>query len=264
MEIISKDFSLFETHFHSDPEISDEDYYNNSMESGVKFFLAASSDFESSLRSEEFADKFTNAWFSAGVHPHDAESHADRISEFAKFAKNRKCAAIGEIGVDYFYDNSERSVQLDVFEKFLKMALDFNLPAIIHCRDKADSEQAYIDTFLLLKDFSASGGRFVVHCYTGTPLWAEKFLDLGGYLGITGIVTFPKAENVREVLKIIPDERLVIETDAPYLAPVPKRGKRNHSKYLPYIAERISLERGVSLRSIAELTTGNARKLFRV
>jgi len=264
MEIISEDFSLFETHFHSDPKVSDEDYYNHSMNAGVKYFLAASSDFDSSMRSEEFAEKFTNAWFSAGVHPHDAESHASRVNEFSKFAKNRKCVAIGEIGVDYFYDNSERSIQLQVFEEFLKMGLDFNLPVIIHCRDKADSEQAYIDTFILLKKYAASGGKFVIHCYTGTTAWAEKFLDLGAYLGITGIVTFPKAENVRDVLKIIPDDRLVIETDAPYLAPVPKRGKQNHSKYLPYIAERIAVERGVSVDVIADLTTGNAKKLFGV
>jgi TatD DNase family protein len=262
MEIISEDLSLFETHFHSDSEIDDEDYYNHAVNAGVDYFVAASSNLDSSISSETFAEKFNNVWFSAGVHPHDAALDADNISEFAKFAKNRKCVAIGEIGVDYFYNNSEREVQLQVFDRFLKMALDFNLPAIIHCRDKADSEQAYIDTFLHLKKFAADGGRFVVHCYTGTIAWAEKFLDLGGYLGITGIVTFPKAQNVRDVLKVIPDDKLLLETDAPYLAPVPKRGKKNHSKYLPYIAAKIAEERSVSLKTIAETTTSNAKKLF--
>jgi len=264
MEIISENLSLFETHFHSNPEITDEDYYNNSLSVGVDYFLAASSDLDSSFRSEQFAEQFTNVWFAVGVHPHDASKYVDSVQDFAKFAKNRKCVAIGEIGVDYFYNNSEREVQLQVFEQFLKMSLDFNLPAIIHCRDKADSEQAYIDTFLLLKKYASDGGKFVIHCYTGTTKWAEKFLEIGAYLGITGIVTFPKAENVRDVLKIIPDDRLVIETDAPYLAPVPKRGKKNHSKYLPYIAERVAVERGVSLQAIAKITTNNAKKLFNV
>ena len=262
MEIILKDTPLFETHFHIPPDVQAEDYKRESIDAGVKYMIAAASNLESTVLSEKFAEQCADTWFSAGVHPHDASNHPDSIQDFAKFAKNRKCVAVGEIGVDYFYNNSEREIQLQVFEQFLELALSHNLPAIIHCRDKDNSEQAYIDTFCLLKEFAGDGGRFVIHCYTGSVGWAERFLKLGGYLGITGIVTFPKAENVRDVLKTIPDDRLLLETDSPYLAPVPKRGKTNHPKYLPYIAQKVAEERGVTLQKIIEQTTANAKKLF--
>ncbi len=264
MEIKINKRPLFESHFHPDSAISFAKYRQESSDAGVKYLLAASNDLESTLLAEAFAESSENSWFSAGVHPHEVAQHINMVQKFAKFAKNKKCVAIGEIGLDYFYQNSERNIQLQVFEEFLKLARHVNLPAIIHCRDKEESEQAYIDTFLLLKRFAADGGQFVIHCYTGTTEWANKFLDLGAYLGITGIVTFPKAQNVRDVLKIIPDDRLLIETDTPYLAPVPKRGKTNHSKYLPHIAEKIADERSVSVEKIAELTTANAKKLFAI
>ena len=144
------------------------------------------------------------------------------------------------------------------------MALDHNLPAIVHCRDKNSAEEAYQNTFTLLADFAKNGGKFVLHCYTGTTYWAEKFLSLGGYLGITGIVTFPKAQNVRDVLQIIPNNRLLIETDTPYLAPIPKRGKTNHSKYLPFIVEKIADEKNLEIDDLILLTTENAKSLFEI
>ena len=264
MRIKIKDISLFESHFHVVPDISFSEYSQESRDAGVKYLLAVGSSFESTLLSEKFAENCDRSWFSTGAHPHEAAQFIGNVDDFAKFAKNRKCVAVGEIGLDYFYEFSEREKQLRVFKDFLKLALDFSLPAIIHCRDKDTSEQAYIDTFLLLRQFAADGGRFVVHCYTGTTEWAKKFLDLGGYLGITGIVTFPKAQNVRDVLKIIPENRLLIETDTPYLAPVPKRGKTNHSKYLTYIAERIADEKSISIDDVAKMTTDNAKKFFNV
>ncbi len=262
MQNIKEKLSLFETHFHLSPTVSFEDYHNESVRAGVQYFLAAGSDLDSSFLAEKFAEKFQNAWFSAGIHPHDALQYPNSIQCFANFAKNKKCVAIGEIGLDYFYENSERNVQLKVFDFFLNMALNCNLPAIVHCRDKEDKDDAYKDAFSLLSDFAGKGGQFVIHCYTGNVEWAEKFMEIGAYLGITGIVTFSKARNIRDVVKIIPKDRILIETDTPYLAPVPKRGKTNHSKYLRFIAEKIAEEKRMQIKELAECTTANAKKLF--
>ena len=149
-----------------------------------------------------------------------------------------------------------------MFENFLNLSLDAKLPAIVHCRDADNSFRAYDDAEALLKPFSAAGGRFVVHCFTGTTEWAERFLSLGAYIGITGIVTFPKADNVRKVAAMVPDDRLLIETDTPYLAPVPFRGKANHSKHLPLVAAAVADVRGSDIAEVAETTTRNALRLF--
>jgi TatD DNase family protein len=259
---IEEHVSLFETHFHPSPEISAKDYYKDSLDAGVEYLLAVGSDADTCILAQNYAEQLDKVWFTAGVHPHEASQYINNISDFANFAKHEKFVAVGEIGLDYFYENSVREVQLEVFESFLKIALDSRKPAIIHCRDKDEEDDAYNDVYHSLKGFAGSGGTFVIHCFTGTVEWAEKFLDIGAYLGITGIVTFPRAQNVRDVLKMIPLDRLLIETDTPYLAPVPKRGKTNHSKYLPYIAEKIAEEKGLSLNEIAEITTVNAKKLL--
>ncbi len=143
------------------------------------------------------------------------------------------------------------------------MALENKLPLIVHCRDKAGSVEAYADSFPLLSDFAGSGGRFVLHCFTGTNDWCLKFLELDAYVSVGGIVTFPKAANVRELLKVVPDDRLLLETDSPYLAPVPHRGARNHPEYLAVIAKHVAGLRCMSPEALAELATRNAFNLFR-
>ena len=262
MKNIMNDISLFETHFHPSDGMDANDYYQESINAGVGYLLAVGSNYESSVLARKFAESFDNTWFASGVHPHDASLYSEEKCDFAKFAEHEKFVAVGEIGLDYFYENSERGVQREVFSAFLKMAEDLSKPAIIHCRDKDDSDDAYSDLYLELDGFVRSGGTFVVHCFTGSVEWAEKFLEMGAYLGFTGIVTFPRAQNVRDALSVVPLERLLIETDTPYLAPVPKRGKTNHSKYLPYIAAKIAEEKNVSLEEISEMTTANAKKLL--
>jgi len=255
---------FFDTHFHYYGEQSSEEYYEQAKAADVTYLLAAGANYEESLKAQQFAEAIPTSWFSAGVHPHSAAEYSGEITEFAKFAADPKMVAVGEIGLDYFYENSERQIQLKVFEQFLQLALELKLPAIVHCRDKDNSNSAYEQAYSLLADFAADSGAFVVHCFTGTTDWAEKFLQLGAYLGITGIVTFPKASNVREVLNIIPDKRLLLETDTPYLAPVPHRGRKNHSAYLRNIAEFVADEKKQPLEQIAELTTTNAMRLFRI
>jgi TatD DNase family protein len=255
--------AIFETHFHFEPDWNAETYYQEANDLGVSYFLAAGGDEKTTETAQKFASQFENAFFSAGVHPHDATKYEKDISMFANFAKKDDCVAIGEIGLDYFYENSEKKAQLTVFENFLNLAITTNLPAIVHCRDKNDSETAYEDAYSLLHDFQKSGGVFVVHCYTGSVSWAEKFLAIGAYLGITGIVTFPRAQNVRDVVKIIPNDKILLETDTPYLAPVPFRGKTNHSKYLPYIVTAVAKEKELSNHEVEKQTTENAFRLFK-
>lgn len=256
--------AIFETHFHFEPDWDAEKYYQEAVEAGVKYFLAAGGDEATTITAQSFADRFENAWFSAGVHPHDASRYVQDVSMFANFAKDPDCVSIGEIGLDYYYENSDRKAQLQVFENCLKLATETKLPAIVHCRDKDGSETAYEDAYGLLSDFAESGGNFVVHCYTGSVAWAEEFLSIGGYLGITGIVTFPRAQNVRDVVQIIPIDRILLETDTPYLAPKPFRGKTNHSKYLPYIVTAVAQEKGLSDEELEDRTTENALRFFQL
>ena len=253
---------LFDTHFHYyDKGQSPREYYEEIKIPELKYLLAAGADFEESRTARRFAEEIENSWFSAGVHPHSAAEFKS-IEAFNEFKGHEKLAAIGEIGLDYFYDNSPRKIQRSVMEQFLVLALHWNLPAIVHLRDKDGTFDAYADGLAMLKDFAADGGRFVVHCFSGTPGWAEKCLELGAFLGVTGIVTFPRATNIRETLEVIPDERLLIETDSPYLAPVPYRGKTNNPGYVIKVAEKIAEERGMTVEKIAEMTTGNAFRLF--
>lgn len=255
---------LFDTHFHYYKDCSPQEYFQAAEERGVGFLLAAAGNYDETLASKEFADEIESAWYASGVHPHQAGQFVDDISMFNDFKGLDKLVAVGEIGLDYFYENSGKEEQLKVFEDFLNLSLEWKLPAIVHCRDKENCDEAYEHAYGLLKDFAGSGGTFEVHCFTGTISWAEKFLELGAWLGITGIITFPKAQNVRDALKIIPDDRLLLETDSPYLAPVPFRGKTNHSMYLKEVAERAAQERGVSFDEIAAQTTANAFKFFNV
>ena len=266
---------LFDTHFHYDGEDTPPGYMANvrlEMDAPPQRnagpvdnleLLAMGSDFTESCRARAFASAVPGARCAVGVHPHEAEKYLAQKEDFSSFFSDGiPPAAIGELGLDYFYGLSSKSAQIAVFEEFLQLALDKSLPAVVHIRGTEGSEDAYADAYALLAPFARSGGRFVVHCFAGTPAWAERFLALGGYCGFTGMITFRRAENVRETLRTIPDDRLLIETDSPYLAPVPHRGKKNHPGYLVLIARAAAELRGVSTEALAELTTRNARFLF--
>jgi TatD DNase family protein len=202
--------------------------------------------------------KNPQVWGSLGIHPHDAsEFTADTAAEILKHGNDDKIVAIGEIGLDYYYDHSDRAVQRKVFEQQLDIAIQLNQPIVVHTREADEDMQA------ILKNFSAQmPEKGVIHSFTsGLPL-AEYCLSEGFMLGFNGIVTFNSADNVREVLAATPLEQVVVETDAPYLTPVPYRGKPNESQYLPFIIEKVAEVKAVSVEQVLQQTYENSNRLF--
>ncbi len=199
-----------------------------------------------------------NIWGTQGVHPHEAEQYTDATDvEIRQCAGADKIVAIGEIGLDYFYDHADRNVQKKVFERQLQIAVDLDLPIVVHTRE-ADE-----DTKAILSNFSAHlNKKGVIHSFTsGLPL-AEYCLSEGFMLGFNGIITFNRADNVREVLNATPMAQMVVETDAPYLTPVPFRGRPNAPQYLPFIVEKIADVKGISIDEVLQQTYKNAQRLF--
>lgn len=255
--------NLFDTHAH----IGDEEDFaltlKEAVDAGVSRILLCGSDISSSFYSANFAEKEKFVYFSAGIHPHSASAEGKEISRLNDLYKHKKCIAIGECGLDYFYDFSKREDQISLFRKMIDIAYENHLPIVIHCRDKENSEQAYIDSFEILSDFAKSGGNFVMHCFAGQEKWLARFLELGAYIGFGGIITFSKADNVRTLLKLTPLDRILFETDSPYLAPVPHRGKTNNPKYLPLIVKKASEILSIDCDCLAEISLKNSFSLFK-
>jgi len=201
---------------------------------------------------------------STGLHPHEASVAADAdYAEMERLAKHPKLIAWGEIGLDYFYDHSPRDVQKEVFRRQMDLAAAAKLPIIIHCRPSNNSENAWDDTLQMLRDHWAPSSLLgILHCFTGEWKHAEAALDIGFYISFAGNVSFPKAENIREAAKQVPLDRMLIETDSPYLAPVPHRGKRNEPSFVINTAETIAQLRGMSKEEIGKQTTQNFYRLF--
>lgn len=197
------------------------------------------------------AERFPNVWATVGVHPHDASKADSRtFDELRALALHPKVVGIGEIGLDYHYDFSPRARQTEVFLEQLRIAREFGKPVIIHTRE------AWDDTIAVLK------GPGIMHCFTGDSAQARVAVELGFHLGFGGVLTFPKSDAVREAARIVPENRLLVETDCPYLAPVPFRGKRNEPAYLAYTVRKLAEVRGVTEDEITRTTTRNFEKLF--
>jgi len=250
----------FDTHAHYDDEAFDSDrdlVIAELQNSGVSLILNAASSLESSRKAIALAEKYSFFYAAVGVHPHDASSlTSEALSAIRELAKNNKVKAIGEIGLDYFYDLSPREVQKEAFIKQMELAKELDLPVIVHDRD------AHEDSLEIVKAFPEVRGVF--HCYSGSLETAKELIKHGWYLSFTGAVTFKNARKAPEVIEYMPEDRLMIETDCPYLAPVPMRGKRNDSRNLKYIAERIAEIRGTTVEKIAALTLENGRRFFEI
>ena len=199
-----------------------------------------------------------NVWCTVGVHPHNAGEGVPPTAEaLAAMTRHRKVVGIGESGLDYFYDKAPRAMQLASFRAHIRGARLAGVPLIVHARDADDDIAA-----MLREEWAGGAFQFLLHCFSSTRALAETALELDGYLSFSGILTFPKSGELRAVARDTPVERLLVETDAPYLAPVPHRGKRNEPSFVADTARVLAAERGLELAELAALTTKNFRRLF--
>ncbi len=250
--------SFVDTHCHLEMDRFSDDrdaVIARAVEAGIEAMITVGSDLSASEAA--IAERHEAVFASVGVHPHDARLFdEDAVRKLRTWTRLPKVVAIGETGLDYHYDHSPRSVQQQVFDAHLALSLETGLPAIVHSREAAE------DTLAILRRSGVSRG--VLHCFSGDIAMAEEAMSLGFSLSFAGPVTFAKAVGLREVVKIVPDDYLLIETDAPYLAPVPFRGRRNEPAYVVHTARQIAELRGVSIGDISRITTLNARRLFRI
>lgn len=246
---------IFDTHSHYDDIKFDEvrDELLSSLESrNVGKVITCGVDMPSSLRSKKLAEKYDYIYFAAGIHPENMDEVC--CTDFIKdLSEHEKCVAVGEIGLDYYFDPSSAEKQKQVFEKQLILSKELNLPVIVHDRD------AHADTLELLKKHRPKG---VVHCFSGSPETAKEIVSLGMYIGIGGVITFKNAKRLPEVAKELPLDRLLLETDCPYLAPEPFRGKLCNSAMIEYTAKRLAEIRNISYEEVLESTFENAVNLF--
>ncbi len=254
---------IFDTHLHLSEELDNDELARRAAEAGVKYLLVCGGSATDSVRAQEFAKRSIHTFFAAGVHPHEAEGFDGDCGVFRRLAESRRFCAVGEIGIDTYYGFSGVERQEQTLRIMLKLALEFSVPAILHCRSAEGTSDAYEICYRLLSDFAADGGTFVVHCFAGTAEWMRKFADLGAYFGVGGMLTFKRSDNIREVVMQMPEDRILLETDAPYLAPVPFRGKPNVPEYLPLVAYKLAELKALPAAAVAEQTTANAFRLFR-
>ena len=248
---------IFDSHAHYDQKRFDDDreqVISALAAVGVTRVMNAASDLPSSRDALALAEKYPFFWCSVGIHPHEAEdAPADYLDQLKELVKNPRVRAIGEIGLDFHYDFSPRDIQHRVFEEQLILAKELDMPVIIHDRE------AHGETMELLTKYRPKG---VVHCFSGSAEMARQVAELGMYVGFTGTVTFKNARKPLEAVAAVPADRLLIETDCPYMAPEPLRGRRCDSSMLPYTAAAMAAVRGITPQQLVDLTAQNACRLF--
>lgn len=212
----------------------------------------------------KLADRYPQLYATVGIHPHEAQLATDAaLEELEQLSKHPKVIAWGEIGLDYFYDHSPRDVQARVFIRQMEQARAAKLPIIIHCRPSENSENAWDDTLQLIREhWGSSGLGGILHCFTGGPHHARAALELGFLISFAGNLTFPKAEGIREVAKQVPLDRVLIETDSPFLAPAPHRGKRNEPAFVVEVAGKLAELRGLTPEEVGAQTSVNFSRFF--
>jgi len=256
----------FDTHVHyNDKRYNDDrdELMKELKAAGITHIINVSYSISSAKYALGMVDKYSSGniypsiYVSVGVHPHDAKTMTDdTVTELEKLLEHPKVVAVGETGLDYFYDHSPRVVQQERFREQLELARRVNLPVVIHTRDATE------DTLQIMKDYRDLSCVF--HCFPGSWETAKIILDMGWHLSFTGVVTFKNARRALEVIEKMPLDRLMLETDCPYMTPVPFRGKRNSSLYLPYIAGKIAEVRGTTVEEIARVTMENGAQFFRI
>ncbi len=245
------DVSWIDSHCHSE----DDAELDRARAEGVERFVVVGCDLASSQRAVALAGRRDDVSATVGLHPHEAKHLDAEWDHLVVLLDSPNVVAIGEAGFDLYYRHSEPSVQAEAFARQIELANDHDLPLVIHSRD------AWDDTFASLERHGVPR-RTVFHCFTGGPVEAQRALDLGCSLSFSGIVSFKTADELRAAAAITPADRLLCETDSPYLAPVPMRGKPNEPAYLPFVGRALADARGESVESIATITSANARSLF--
>lgn len=257
--------NFFDTHAHCDDKRFEEEYDGGTdgviadcLNDNVSHIINIGTNLENSRVSTELADKFETVYASCGIHPSDVfyDDPDKAIAEIESLLKHPKAVALGEIGLDYHYENVPPELQMIYFEKQMRLAEKLDIPVIIHDRE------AHGDCLEMIKKFPKVKGVF--HSFSGSAEMAEELVRLGWYISFSGTVTFKNAKKPKEACAIVPSDRLLIETDAPYLAPTPHRGELNRSSYVQLTAEEIARIRGVELEEIQRITTENAKRLFRI
>lgn len=251
---------LIDTHAHLDFESFDADreaVLERARAAGVEKIVNITSYAKDFDKVKQIAESHKLIWHSAGLHPHDTAQLKDArwLDRVRTLARGPKAVAIGEIGLDYFKITNTKEEQKKLFEAQLDLTSELKLPVILHIRD------AYDDVYDIVKSRQL---KVVVHCFSGTVEWAEKFLELGYRISFTGIITYPKTERLAEAIKAIPIERIMVETDSPFLAPQRARGERCEPAYVKDVAEKVAEIKGISLEEVATATTKNAESFFNI
>ena len=244
------------THINCIEEISVEDIIKNALDNGVEKLIVPAAYPTDIEVVKELAQKYENVYGLLGVHPSEVKGwNDDLIDKIKEYSKSPKIVGIGEIGLDYYWDKSFNDLQKEVFIKQIKLANELNFPISVHDRE------AHKNTFDILTEYNKNSA-VVMHCFSGSVEFMKECVKQGWYIAIGGVVTFKKAIKMKEVAKEVPLDKLLLETDAPYLTPVPYRGKTNQPAYVKYVAEEIASIRGISFEEVDEITTQNAKKVF--
>ena len=253
---------IFDTHAHYDDEAFDEDRDSliaSLKDNGITGVVNVGADLKGSRASVELADKYDFIYAAIGAHPDNAKEIEDAgIATLKELTKNKKVVAIGEIGLDYYWNKDNAEEQKEAFSRQINLARELSLPIIIHSRDAAK------DTMDVLKEKDAGSVGGVMHCFSYSTEIAREVVDMGLYIGVGGVVTFKNGKKLREALLEVPLDKIILETDCPYLAPEPHRGSRNSSLNLPYVVKAIADIKGVSVEEVMKTTYNNACRMYRI
>ena len=253
---------LIDSHCHIDDTRYDADreaMIQRAKDAGIGHFVTIGCDLETSKSAVALAQTHPFISATVGVHPHEVKHIKDGwYDEFRTLAKSGRIVAYGEIGLDYHYDHSPRDVQRTRFREQVRLARELRLPIVIHTREAQE------DTIAILKEEKAGEVGGVFHCFSGDAWLAKDALDLGFYLSFSGVITFQNAAMLRDIVKTVPLDRIMVETDAPYLTPAPHRGKRNEPAYVRHVADKIAELHGISVQQVEDTTTQNTKRLFRI
>ena len=251
---------MIDSHCHLDhePLLSDlSNVLKRSKDIGIKKLLTISTSFESFSKIKDIVNKDEIIYGTVGIHPHESNTNKITKSEIIKNLKeNPKIIGIGETGLDYYYNNSDKEKQVTSFKTHIEAAIECDVPIIVHSRNAED------DTFKILNEYKEHNLKILMHCFTGSKKFSEKLLTLNSYFSASGIITFKNSLDLQKTFKEIPLDKILIETDSPFLAPVPKRGKKNEPSFLDYTASKLAEIKEISKIELTNITTKNFNKLF--